>query len=392
MSYDADISKVMEKFNAWGSSSVIGEDEFREVDGLMQRHRDDRGRQFEECINALKRTSDIQSAFDNACDKGLDLSERLATAVSAKVTYAGSYGFGQAGFGSFFAGETIAWQTCKGGRIGLIAEAMHDIEVNNVEIFKKLEEDLKKCREEAAVVDELSRKLFKEWQTTAVAFAREVAGNVAGVKAGAIVVSIPKIGTYLVPLARDLVRTIVGGNSAIGELAKRKAAAKAIIDANDKLVIGAQAQIGDSAIEDIRKRAEEIAKSWKEATRNDSTDWENFGKACIEAVNEKAARAREKAQKLYDDMHPLYLEALKNSFVSILIDSSSLASSTGELDSATSKMFDELAQQSDQVALLRDSDPKRNAVADMETIKSELTNALTDLKRRIAEDDALMKK
>lgn len=389
MSYDADISKVMDRFNSWARSAVIGDDAFREVDGLMQRHRDDRGRQFEECINALKRDKDIQSPFDSACDKGLDLTDRLRSSIESRLGYGGGTGFRDAGFASFFEGEKYAWQACKGGRIGLIAEAIRDIETSNLEIFKKLEEDLKKCREEAAVVDELSRAQFKQWQTSVAGFATDIAANVAAVPA----IGIPGIGKVLGPKAKDLVRTLLGGDATMREVAKKKAAAKAIISANDTLVINAQAQIGDRAIEDVRRRAEELARSWKDATRSDfNTDWEYFGRGCTEVVNEKAVRAREKAQKLYDEMRPMYLEALKNAFASILSDPSSLASFTGQLNDATSKMFDELARESDQVALLRDSDPKRNAIADMATIKSELTEALTQLKRTLEESEQLMKK
>lgn len=389
MGYDADISKVMDRFNSWARSAVISDDAFREVDGLMQRHRDDRGRQFEECINALKRDKDIQSPFDSACDKALDLTDRLRNSVESKLGYGGGVGFREAGFAAFFDGEKYAWQACKGGRIGLIAEAIHDIETSNAEIFKKLEEDLRKCREEAAVVDELSRAQFKQWQTSVAGFATDVAANVAA----APVIAIPGIGKVLGPKAKDLVKTLLGGDTAMRELAKKKAAAKAILLANDNMVTNAQAQIGDRAIEDIRRRAEDLAKSWKDTTRSDfNTDWEYFGRACIEVVNEKASRAKEKAQKLYNEMRPIYLEALKNSFASILSDPSSLASFTGQLNDATSKMFDELAKESDQVALLRDSDPKRNAVADMATIKSELTEALTQLKRALDENEQLMKK
>jgi hypothetical protein len=177
------------------------------------------------------------------------------------------------------------------------------------------------------------------------------------------------------------------------ELAKKKTAAKAILLANDTMVINAQAQIGDRAIEDIRRRAEELAKAWKDATRSDYyADWEAWGRTAIEVVNEKATRAKEKAQKLFNDMRPIYLEALKNSFVSILGDPSTLASFTGQLNDATQKMFDDLAKQSDQVALLRDSDPKRNAISDMAQIKAELTEALTQLKRTLDENEQLMKK
>lgn len=389
MAYDTDISKVMDRFNSWAREAVIGEDSFRDVDSLMQHHRDDRGRQFEECINALKRDKDIQSAFDSACDKALDLNDRLRSQVEAKVSYAGGYGFTQAGFSSFFTGEKYAWETCKGGRVGLIAEAIGDIEVSNVEIFKKLEEDLKKCREEAAVVDELSRAQFKQWQTSVAGFAADIVANLAALP----VYAIPGISKTLGPKSKDLVKTLLGGDAAMRELANKKAAAKAIMLTNDNLVINAQAQIGDSAVEDIRRRVEDIAKSWKDTTRNDfNADWEYFGRACTDVINEKASRARDKAQKLYNDMHPMYIEALKNSFTSILSDPSSIASFNGQLDDEVSKMFDELARQSDQAALLRDSDPKRNAIADMDTIKAELTEALTKLKRTLDENEQLMKK
>jgi predicted nuclease of predicted toxin-antitoxin system len=113
---------------------------------------------------------------------------RLNSAIESKI----NDGFRAMNLGDFYQGEKIAWDECKRGKIGLIGEAMIDIMNNDVEIFKKLEEDVKKCREEAAVVDELTRASFGETREKI----RSAAVDAAAGAAAAPVAAIPMIGKY----------------------------------------------------------------------------------------------------------------------------------------------------------------------------------------------------
>lgn len=385
MGFDADMKKVTERLKTWGNSAVITNDDFSYVDGLIQRHYDERGRLFDELQNALKRDTDIQSPWDNQCDKGLELTERLNSGIASKIPD----GFRGLGMSDFYEGEKAAWQNCKSGRIGLISEAIYEIGKNDVEIFKKLEEDLKKAREEAKIVDELARATFGDVRDSVRGVAAEI---------GSILVAIPllalgMIGKALAPQAKRAVRSFVSGSSALRDMAKKKRVAKDILVRNSDMIDKAKEQIGDGAIQNILKRTEELANSWKGASRGDynAADWDSFGRACCEVLRNKAAPATEKAKILFDNMRPMYLEAIKTSFVTLLSDPSSLDNFKGQLNDDTQKMFDDLAKENVAIALLRDSDPKKTADAEMKQILAEVTEALKELKNAIREVEELMK-
>jgi hypothetical protein len=385
MGFDSDMRKVTERFKKWGDTAVITSDNFSNVDSLIQRHYDERGRLFDELQNALKRDTDVQSPWDNLCDKGLELNERLNSAIASKIPD----GFRGIGMSDFYEGERAAWQNCKSGRIGLISEAIYDIGKNDVEIFKKLEEDLKKAREDAKIVDELARATFGDVRDSI----RGVAGEIASILVAVPVIALGQIGKALAPQAKRAVRSFVSGSSAMREMAKKKRVAKDILVRNSDMVDKAKEQIGDGAIQNILKRAEEIANSWKSASRGDysAADWDSFGRACCEILRSKAAPATEKAKILFDNMRPLYLEAIKTSFVTLLSDPSSLENFKGQLNDDTQKMFDDLAKENVAIALLRDSEPKRTADAEMKQILAEVTEALKELKNAIREVEEQMK-
>jgi len=159
--------------------------------------------------------------------------------------------------------------------------------------------------------------------------------------------------------------------------------------ANTELVGKAREQIGGPAIENVLKSAEETARSWKDATRNDyKQDWERFGNDCLEVMRDKAARAKAKAETLFDNMVPLYKEALTKGFVSIMSDPGILDDFYGRLSDSTQKILDDLSTEDDFLATLKMSDPTRSAVDTMEEIKKDLTKQLEELKldiRRIKE-------
>jgi hypothetical protein len=390
MSYDADPRSIMRRVSDWGAQAVISRDDYAVVESAIMRHYDERGRVFEDMVNTLKRETDIQSPWDNLCDKGLELNERLRSTVEPKLNATDGRGFNDSQMSSFYEGEKLAWAACK-AKIAVFGEAFHDIRENNELIFKKLEEDLKSAQSEAKAIDEIVRATFEKTIGDQVrTFGAEGVGAAITLKAAAV--SGGFFGKVLAPKAKELVKSLITGDSELREAERRKTAAKAVLMANTDLVGKAREQINSSAIEDVLKRSEEIAHSWKEATRNDyKQDWERFGNDCLEVMRDKAARAKAKADTLFDNMVPLYTEALTQSFKSILSDRSSLDSFFGRLSDSTQKILDDLSKEDEFLATLKASDPTRSAVDTMEQIKKDLTQQLEELKLDIRRLDERMR-
>jgi hypothetical protein len=387
MSYDADVRAIMRRVSDWGAGAVITRDNYSAVENLIMRHVDERGRVLEEMVNTLKREAEIQSPWDNLCDKGLALNESLRSAVEPKLNAADSRGFNDSQMNTFYEGEKLAWNACK-AKIAVYGEVMRDIRDNNEIIFKKLEEDLKNAQSESKAVEEMARKTFDSTIGDQVrTFSAE--GVRAAMTMGAAAVTSGYFVKGLLPKARELSKSLIVGNAELREAEKRKSAAKAVLMANTELVGKAREQIGGPAIENVLKSAEETARSWKDATRNDyKQDWERFGNDCLEVMRDKAARAKAKAETLFDNMVPLYKEALTKGFVSIMSDPGILDDFYGRLSDSTQKILDDLSTEDDFLATLKMSDPTRSAVDTMEEIKKDLTKQLEELKldiRRIKE-------
>ena len=387
MSYDADVRAIMRRVSDWGAGAVITRDNYSAVENLIMRHVDERGRVLEEMVNTLKREAEIQSPWDNLCEKGLALNESLRSAVEPKLNAADSRGFNDSQMNTFYEGEKLAWNACK-AKIAVYGEVMRDIRDNNEIIFKKLEEDLKNAQSESKAVEEMARKTFDSTIGDQVrTFSAE--GVRAAMTMGAAAVTSGYFVKGLLPKARELSKSLIVGNAELREAEKRKSAAKAVLMANTELVGKAREQIGGPAIENVLKSAEETARSWKDATRNDyKQDWERFGNDCLEVMRDKAARAKAKAETLFDNMVPLYKEALTKGFVSIMSDPGILDDFYGRLSDSTQKILDDLSTEDDFLATLKMSDPTRSAVDTMEEIKKDLTKQLEELKldiRRIKE-------
>src|SRR5882672_1460409 len=237
MGFDADMHKVTERYKKWADTAIITNDAFSAVDGLVQKHYDERGRLFDELQNALKRDTDIQSPWDNLCDKGLGLTEVLNNEIARRIPD----GFKGLGMTDFYEGERAAWQNCKSGRIGLIAETFHDIAESNVEIYKKLEVDLKNAREDSKLIDDLARATFGDMRENA----RGVVAEGSGAAVSYLIQFIPFIGEKLAPKAKAFVQVLIKGSASVRELTKRKSAAKGVLLRNVEIVAKAQNQIGD---------------------------------------------------------------------------------------------------------------------------------------------------
>lgn len=386
MGFDVDTRKAMERFQKWSSSNAILDTDYSAVIDLLSRHDSERSKLFEELLNHLKREKDAASPWQSTADKGLELNDRLNSAIEAKVPN----GFRGLGMSDFYEGEKKAWQSIKTGLIASLSEIISEIATNDVELAKTFADELKKAREEGKVIDEVARTTFGETRDSVRGMAIEAA------KEGAtkVVSEIPLIGKHLVGVASKLVELAMGGSAKVREYGRKKRAIKDTILANRDKMDKLREALSEKAIEASSKNAYDMAGSWRgNASNGDygANDWESFGNACKEIIRNKADPAMDKAKKLYGEVYPAYLEAIKQDFVTLLSDPSNLESFKGQLNDDAAKLFDELTKDDQLILALRDSDPKRTAAAEMAKIRDDVTNALKALKDSIREAEELMK-
>lgn len=385
MGYDYDMRDVTENYKKWGEKSVITSDDFAYVDGLIQRHYDERGRIFDDLLNALKRDADIQSPWSNCCDKGLDLLERLNSGISGKI----SNGFQGIELSDFYEGEKAAWQRCKTSRVDMTAETIVEIGNNDLEIFKKLEEDLKSAREDEKTIDEVVKATFGQMRDSVRGVAAEAIGIGSSLTAGAL----DRFAKALAPKATQTAKDFVKGSDVVRELSRKKRAAKDILVRNFDMVNAARDKISDSAVQNLLSQAEGAANEWKGASRGkyQARDLESFAGACREILRDKAARTTERAKSLFYSMQPLYVEAIKSEFKTLYSDPSTIENFQGQLSDETKKMFDELSKEDIAITMLRDSEPKRSAYATMKQIVADVTESVQKLKDAIRETEEQMR-
>ena len=386
MGFDTDMRKVSERLQRWVQSAIIDSKDFAEIDGKIQRHYDDRARLFDDLQNALKRDKDIQDPWDSLCDKGSRLTDDLNSAIASKVPD----GFRGLGMSDFYEGEKKAWESCKNTKLGSMAEGIFTLGQYNLDVYRRLDEDLKKSREDAKVIDELARAAFGDTYESVRGFAVEVASTFASTLASVV----PGIGKVLAPKAKTTAASLLGGSKTFRELARKKAALKKVLVDNSISVVNAKTQIGDGAIDELHRKAQDAANSWKgAAARSDynAEDWASFAKCCLEIMANKAVPAIEKAKSLLYTMQPMYTDTIKSTFLSLMSDPSSVENFSGKLSAEVQKMTADLAKENDVIAALQQNDPTRTAIAQMQQIKADVTEALKELQNALRESEELMK-
>jgi len=386
MGFDADTRKTMERFQKWSNSNAILDADYSAVIDLLSRHDSERSKLFEELLNHLKREKDAASPWQSTADKGVELNDRLNSAIAAKVPD----GLRGLGMSDFYEGEKKAWQSIKTGLIASLSEIISEIAANDVELAKTFEDELRKAREEGKVIDEAARTTFGETRDSA----RGMAIDAAKEGTTKVISEIPLIGKHLLGVATKVVEVVMGGSAKVRELGRKKRAIKDTILINRDKMDKLREALSEKAIEASSKNAYDIAGSWRGNAGNGdygANDWESFGSACKEIIKNKADRAMDKAKKLYGEVYPAYLEAIKRDFVTLLSDPSSLESFKGQLSDDAAKLFDELTKDDQVILALRDSDPKRTAAAEMAKIRDDVSNAIKALKDSIREVEELMK-
>ena len=386
MGFDADTHKAMERFQKWSNANAIKDTDYSAVLDLFARHDSERTKLFEELLNHLKREKDAASPWQNTAAKGEELTDKLNSAIESKVP-GGLRGLGMS---DFYDGETKAWQAIKSGLIASLSEIISEIAKNDIELAKTFDEELKKARQEGAIIDEAARTTLGENRDSI----RGLVIRAAQEGATTVVSEIPLIGKHLVGLASKLVEVAMGGSAKVREFGRKKRAIKdTILDNRDKMDKLRDA-LSEKAVEASSKNAYDIASSWRGNVSNGdygATDWESFGNACKEIIKNKADPAMDKAKKLYAEVYPAFIEAIKKDFVTLLADPSALETFKGQLSDEATKLMDELTKDDQVILSLRDSDPKRTAAAEMAKIRDDVTNAIKALKDSIREMEELMR-
>lgn len=382
-----DVRDVTERFKKWAQNNAILDGDFAVIDGLIQRHYDERGRLFDEMLDTLKRDSDLTSRWQSVCDKGLALNDRLNSAIASKVPD----GFRGLGMSDFYEGEKKIWQENRRGTIATIAEIVSDIAKNDEALTKQLEEELKKAREEGRVADELARTTFGEARETIRALTIEAATK----GASAAISLIPWVGKALAPKATQLVEILTGGSAKTRELAKRKRAFKDVLISNYDKIEKVREAMNDDNIRNSCQKGSEFAASLKGIGSNGdykATDWETFSKACSDSLRNRAEPAIQKAKYLFQTVRPAYIEGITGAFATLCSDQSSLDSFKGQLNDDTQKLLDEFSKDTGVINLLHESDPKKSAQVALKKIQDDVTQAIKTLKDAIREAEEAMKK
>jgi len=387
MAFDSDVSKVLSRLDSWSKSNPIRQDDYAVIEQAIKTHASDRNSLFEALLNQLKRDTDIQGGWSNICDKGLEIHEKLNSVIGSRLN---GGGFRDMNMSDYYEGEKAVWSSARSGTVASMGEIIFDIATNDVELMKALEEDLKKAREDAKVVDEMVKATFGDIREKVRAVTIEAAAQYAA-KAVAL---IPYMGDKLAAPVSAAAAAMLGGSQKTRELARRKAAFKAVLIGNREKIDKLKEAIGDDNIRNVQKKAEEIANGWTGiGSRSDygAQDWESFASSVREILKNKAEPAIEKAKNLYQVMRPAYVEAINSAFLTLSSDPSTLENFKAQLSDDDAKMFEQLTLDDQVILALRDSDPKKKVIADMTKIRDDLQQAMQQLKDSIKDMEAQMK-
>lgn len=373
MGFDSDIRKAQDRLRRWGDSNIVEKAAFENAESVIVGYGSERDRIFDQLLNELKRDRDSQNGWDNYCDKGLDQLERCNNGIASKIPD----GFRGVGMSDFYEAEKAVWQQCKNSKIGLLAEGIFICNISNVEMYKKLEEDLKRAHEDARVIDELAKSAFGSMSETL----KEAGVQSAAVLVAAPVAAIPFIGKVLAPSIRKSVQSMLGGVGIVRDLTRKKAIARKVLADNRELVNKTKQQIGPEAIEVLRGKARDHINSWK-TSRGDygGEDWGSFARPCMELIDAKAVPAIEKAKSLLFTMDPMYAESFSKVFIALFSDPAMLATFDEKLSNEAKKVLEDVSRQELKLYELRDNAEKRNAEAEIKQVKAEVEAALKALK------------
>ncbi len=381
-----DTKDASEIFKKWADSNAILDDDFRTIDTAIQKHYDQRSELFEIMLKILEQSDDsLADNWQRVCDKGLDLLERLNSAIPSRA----ADGLKGIGLGSFADGEKKVWQENRKATIATIAEIISEIGRNDADLIKQLEEDLKRAREDGRAADELAKSTFGETNETM----RQLAIQAAEKGATKVVSEIPLIGEKLTPIANKAVEIVLGGSAKTRELARKKRAYKDILIGNRKKIDDLKEKLNDDCIKNVRQKGFEFADSLRGVGSTGdykAADWESFAKECKERLKNRSEPAIERAQYLYQTVRPAYIEGLTGAFATLASDPAALATFKNELDEDTQKVYEALEKDREVIMALRDGSTKTTAWATLKKIMDDVTEAVKKLKESIKDAEEML--
>ena len=384
-----DMKDATEFFNQWTNAApehALLEKDYKLIDTALQKAYDLRNGLFENMLKILERSSDeLESDWKRSCEEGLTLLRGLDAAIASSA----SGGLRGIGLGNFYEGELKIWEKNKEAAVAIMAEAITQIGKNDDDLIKKLEEDLKKAREDGRVADEKIRiELGK-----ATAHVRELALQALEKGATKLVSEIPLIGEKIAGFADKAIEAIVGSSEKARSEGKNKAGYKDVLLKNRKMIEDVKTKIDDEAIGHVLKDGVSMAYSLKDGATGDykAADWARFGEECAKRLSARSEPAIGKAQYLYKTVYPAYIEGLAGAFASLASTPANLTALRDELDDETLKVFEALRQDDEVILALHDGPAKDTARKVLQKIRDDVAEAIKKLKDSIKDAEELLR-
>ena len=382
--YIQDMRDATELFNKWMNAPdhALLEKDFKAIDTALQKAYDLRSGLFENMLKILERSGDdLESDWQRSCDEGLTLLRGLDAAISSSV----SGGLKSIGLGSFFDGELKIWQKNRDAAVAIMAEAITQIGQSDDDLIKKLEEDLKKAREGGGIADEAIRVSLGQTK----AQMREL--TLLAVEKGAtkLISEIPKIGEKIAEPASKVIEVIIGSSEKTRTEGKNKAGYKDVLLNNRKMIEDVREKLNDEAIVHVLKDGVSMAYSLKDGASGDykAADWARFGEECAKRLNARSEPAIVRAQYLYKNVYPAYIEGLTGAFASLASTPANLTALRDELDEETLKVFEALRVDGEVIMALHNNPAKETARQVLEKIRNDVAEAVKKLKDTIKDAD-----
>jgi DNA-binding ferritin-like protein len=382
--YIQDMRDATELFNKWTTAPdhPLFEKDFKAIDTALQKAYDLRSGLFENMLKILERPGDnLESDWQRSCDEGLTLLRGLDAAISSSV----SGGLKSIGLGSFFEGESKIWQKNRDAAVAIMAEAITQIAKSDDDLIKKLEQDLKTAREGGQVADEKIRVSLGQTKMQI----REL--TILAIEKGAtkLISEIPKIGEKIAEPASKVIEVIIGSSEKTRTEGKNKAGYKDLLLNNRKMIEDLREKLNDEAIVHVLKDGVSMAYSLKDGATGDykAADWARFGEECAKRLNARSDPAIGRAQYLYKNVYPAYIEGLTGAFASLASTPANLTALRDELDEETLKVFEALRVDGEVIMALHDPIARQTARQVLQKIRDDVEAAIKKLKDTIKDAD-----
>jgi len=381
-----DMKDASERFNKWANENPILDEDFRQIDSMLQKHYDQRSTLFEVMLKILEQNDDsLADNWQRVSEQALDMLEKLEESIPERA----GEGLKSVGLGDFAEGEKKVWQENRKATVATMAEAISEIAKNDDDLTKQLQDDLKRASDDGRAIDELVRATFGDNKETM----RQLAMQAVEKGSTKVVAEIPLIGDKIAPYASKAVESVMGGSGKTRDLAKKKRAYKDILINNRKKIDDLKEKINDDNIKKVAQTGSDFADSLKGiGSTGDykAADWESFAKECKDRLKARSEPAIAKAQTLYQTVRPAYIQGLTTAYATLASDPATLAAFKQGLDDDTQSIYEGLRLDHDVIGALRDSPTRTTAWATLQKIQDDVTNAIKTLKDAIKDAEEMM--